>query len=62
MPLYGGIDLQEAGDDFPHDADPDGPKAQAVFHDLGLLEDVVPKRGELVKMLAQVFEFLQISS
>ena len=33
-------------DHFPHDAGSDGPKAQAVFHDLGLLEDGVPKWGE----------------
>jgi hypothetical protein len=54
------VELQQPDDDFAHYAAADRPQMQAAFHDLGFLQDIVPKRRRRIEILVKSLELAQV--
>ena len=54
------VGLQQPNDNFAHHVDADRPQMQAAFHDLGFLQDIVPKRCRRIEILVKSPEFAQV--
>src|SRR5262249_31537153 len=54
------VEPQQPNDDFAHHATADRPQMQAVFQDLGFLQDIVPKRRRRIEILVKSLELAQV--
>jgi len=54
--------LKQPDDHFADDSTSDGSQAQALFHDLGFLENIIPERCRFVQVETKILQFVEITA